>query len=236
MFVQCTLHRIERTVNSAGWVFATWTNLGHGGSMPGTKASESERRDQIIAAAYKVAAREGLDGTTILQVAAEANLSPGLVMFHFKTKRRLLIALLNWLVATTTVLHVGEDIARLASPHEQLVAVLRQEMQRLSSEPLRIRLMFDYFTAGIREVDVRETMRAEFDRYRQAFRSITAAVLQADPERFPGVTPEGLAAVSVSFIKGCAVQSMIDPDFDIGQYLAAAEGLMAQFGTPVSVI
>lgn len=202
--------------------------------MPGTKASESERRDQIISAAYKVAAREGLDGTTILQVAAEANLSPGLVMFHFKTKRRLLIALLDWLVATTTVLHVSEDIEQIASPHEQLVAVLRQEMQRLSSEPLRIRLMFDYFTAGIREADVRETMRAEFDRYREAFRPITAAVLQADPERFPGVTPEGLAAVSVSFIKGCAVQSMLDPAFDIAQYLAAAEGLMAQFGAPVS--
>jgi TetR/AcrR family transcriptional regulator, transcriptional repressor of bet genes len=202
--------------------------------MPGTKAPEGERRDQIIAAAYRVAAREGLDGTTILQVAAEANLSPGLVIFHFKTKRRLLLELVQWLVATTTVLHVDADVASLPSPHDQLIAVLRQEMQRLSSEPLRIRLMFDYFTAGIRDAEVRDIMRVEFDRYREAFRSITAAVLEAEPERFPGVTPEGLAAVSVSFIKGCAVQSMLDPDFDIAQYLAAAEGLMAQFSAPGS--
>lgn len=203
--------------------------------MPGTKAPEAARRDQIIGAAYVVAAREGLDGTTILQVAIEANLSPGLVMFHFKTKHQLLMALLKWLVASTTVLRVDDDIRRLPTPHEQLVAVLRQEMQRLSSEPHRIRLMFDYFTAGIRDAEVRETMRVEFERYREAFRSITAAVLQAEPERFPGVTPEGLAAVSVSFIKGCAVQSMIDPQFDINQYLAAAEGLMAQFGVPSGV-
>lgn len=201
--------------------------------MPGMKAPEAERRDQIIAAAYIVAAREGLDGTTILQVAAEANLSPGLVMFHFKTKHKLLMALMKWLVVTTTVLRVDEDIARLASPHEQLIAILRQEMHRLSREPLRIRLMFDYFTAGIRDAEVRETMQAEFERYREAFRSITAAVLKAEPERFPGVTPEGLAAVSVSFIKGCAVQSMIDPSFDIDQYLTAAEGLMAPLAIPV---
>ncbi len=203
--------------------------------MPGIKAPESERRGQIIAAAYTVAAREGLDGTTILQVAAEANLSPGLVIFHFKTKHRLLLELVKWLVATTTVLHIGDDITRLASPHDQLIAVLRQEMQRLSSEPLRIRLMFDYFTAGIRDAEIRDTMRLEFERYRLAFRGITEAVLRAEPERFPGITPDGLAAVSVSFIKGCAVQSMIDPDFNINQYLAAAEGLMAQVGTSASV-
>jgi TetR/AcrR family transcriptional regulator, transcriptional repressor of bet genes len=203
--------------------------------MPGLKAPEAERRQQIIAAAYAVAANEGLDGTTVIQVAAAANLSPGLVMFYFKSKRQLLLALLSWLVATTTDVRVGEEIQRLSSPHDQLVALLRQEMQRLSSEPLRMRLMFDYWTAGIRDREVRETLRVEFDRYREAFRPVAKAVLQAEPERFVGVTPEGLAAVSVSFIKGCAVQSMIDPErFDITQYLAAAEGLMAQFGSTVA--
>jgi AcrR family transcriptional regulator len=199
--------------------------------MPGTKAPEAARREQILAAAYEVAAREGLDGTTILQVAAAAGLSPGLVMFHFKTKRQLLLSLLDRLLATTTVLHVGEDIARLSSPHDRLIALLRQEMHRLSREPLRIRLTFDYWTAGIRDAEIRARLRAEFARYREAFRPLASAVLQAEPERFVGVTPDGLAAVAVSFIKGCAVQSMIDPEhFDISQYLAAAEGLMAQFG------
>lgn len=202
--------------------------------MPGSKAPESQRREEIIAAAYAVAAREGLDGFTITQVAAQANLSPGLVIFHFKTKRMLLLDLLKWLVATTTVLRVDPLISTLASPHDQLIAVLRQEMQRLSNEPHRIRLMFDYFTAGVRDAEVRETLRGEFERYRMAFRPITAAVISAEPERFPGVTADSLAAVSVSFIKGCAVQSMIDADFNIEQYLAAAETLLSQVHPSVS--
>jgi hypothetical protein len=41
------------------------------------------------------------------------------------------------------------------------------------------------------------------------------------------VTPEGLATLAVSVIKGCAVQAMIDPEgFDIGQYLVAARSLV----------
>jgi TetR/AcrR family transcriptional regulator, transcriptional repressor of bet genes len=202
--------------------------------MPGTKAPEGARREQILAAAYEVAAREGLDGTTIIQVAAAAGLSPGLVMFHFKSKRQLLLALLAWLLATTTVLQVGDDIRALASPHDQLIALLRQEMHRLSREPLRIRLTFDYWSAGIRDPEISARLRAEFARYREAFRPLATAVLRAEPERFAGVTPDGLAAVAVSFVKGCAVQSMIDPEgFDIRQYLAAAEGMLAQFGAPV---
>jgi AcrR family transcriptional regulator len=201
--------------------------------MPGTKAPEAARREQILAAAYQVAAQEGLEGTTIIQIAAAADLSPGLVLFHFKSKRLLLLALLDWLLSSTTVLHETEGIERLASPLDRLTAMLRQEMLRLSSEPLRIRLTFDYWSAGIRDEVVRAKLCAEFARYRAAFRPLAAAVLSDDPKRFAGVTPEGLAAVVVSFIKGCAVQSMIDPEhFDIDQYLAAAEGLLAQFGPP----
>jgi TetR/AcrR family transcriptional repressor of bet genes len=201
--------------------------------MPGTKAPERARREQILAAAFVVAAREGLEGTTILLVAAAATLSPGSILFHFKSKRQLLLALLDWLLSTTTVLQVGEDIAGLTAPFDRLIALLRQEMHRLSREPLRIRLTFDYWSACIRDPEINTRMREEFARYRAAFRPLAAAVLRADPERFAGVTPDGLAAVAVSFIKGCAVQSMIDPEhFDIGQYLAAAEGLMAQFDAP----
>lgn len=202
--------------------------------MPGTRAPEAARREQMLVAAYQVAAREGLEGTTIMQVAEAANLSAGLVIFHFKSKRQLLLALLDRLLATTTVLQVGEDIAGLRSPRDRLIALLRQEMHRLASEPLRIRVMFDFWSLGIRDEPCRDKLRAEFDRYREAFHPLAVAVLQEEPERFMGVTASGLAAVAVSFIKGCAVQSMIDPDFDITEYLAAAEGLLAQLGEPVA--
>jgi AcrR family transcriptional regulator len=197
--------------------------------MPGSKAPEEERRQQILAAAYQVAANQGLSDTTILQVAAAAGVSPGLVIFHFKSRRQLLLALLEELLATTTVLRADVSPAESPTPETRLLAVLRQEIQRLTSEPLRIRLTFDFWMAGVRDAATRKRMKAEFARYREAFRPLAQAVLQADPDRFPGVTADGLAGLSVSLIKGCAVQSLIDPEhFDVNEYFTAAAGLLAE--------
>lgn len=201
--------------------------------MPGTKAPEAERKEQILAAAFDVAANEGLEGMTILQVGRTARLSPGLVMFHFKSKRALVLAVLDHLLETTTVLRVPPEIAAITSPAERWIALLRHEMQRFSSEPLRVRLTFDFWAAGIRDQEVGEKLRAEFARYRKAFLPLAASVIKAMPERFAGASAKGLAAVGVSMIKGCAVQAMIDPErFDINAYLIAVEGLLWSMGAP----
>lgn len=197
--------------------------------MPGPKASEEARRKQILRAAYDVASRKGLAGLTVRHVAAKADLSTGLVLFHFKSKEHLVIALLDYVLETTTVLHLTEDIASIPSPLDRLLALLVREMNRLSAEPRRIRLFFDFWAQGFTHPLIRVRMQAEIDRYREAFRPMAAEVLAAEPDRFSHVTAEGLAAVAVGFIKGCAVQSMIDPkNFDFDEYLSAMQGLVGQ--------
>ena len=69
--------------------------------MPGHKATEATRREQILKAAYEVALRRGIDGLTVRAVAARARLSHGLVLFHFKRKDQLGLALLDRVLATT---------------------------------------------------------------------------------------------------------------------------------------
>ena len=197
--------------------------------MPGRKASEEARRTQILKAGYELASRKGLDALTVRLVAHRAKLSTGLVLFHFKTKDQLIIALLDYVLQTTTALHVTEDITGIPVPLDRLLALLRREMNRMASEPRLIRLFFDFWAKGFSNPPIRTRMQRELDRYREAFRPIAHEVLRAEPERFAGVTPDGLSAVAVSFIKGCAVQSMIDPDnFDIEEYLAATNGLLGQ--------
>ena len=197
--------------------------------MPGQKASEEARRMQILKAAYELASRKGVDALTVRLVAQRAKLSPGLVLFHFGTKDQLIIALLDYMLETNSVLHVTEDITSIPVPLDRLLALLRREMNRMASEPRLIRLFFDFWAKGFSHPLIRTKMQAELDRYREAFRPIAHEVLRAEPERFAGVTPEGLSAVAVSFIKGCAVQSMIDPEnFDIDEYLAATNGLLGQ--------
>jgi hypothetical protein len=67
-----------------------------------------------------------------------------------------------------------------------------------------------------------EHQPAELERYRTAFRTITEELIRAEPATFASVSADGLAAVGVSWIQGCAIQAMNDPDhFDTEAYLVA---------------
>lgn len=153
-------------------------------------------------------------------------MSSGLVLFHFQSKDQLLLDLLDWVLATTTALKVGPAFRAIESPHARFIALLKQEMTRLAAEPSVIRVFFEFWTAGLHLPDFRSRMKPELDRYRSAFQPIAAEVIATEPERFSDVSPDALAAVAVSMIKGCAIQSLIEPSLDLDQYLAAADRLL----------
>lgn len=196
--------------------------------MPGSKAPEAVRREQILEAAYDVASRTGLQDTTIQEVAAEAGVSSGLVLFYFKSKRELLHALLDWLLASSSGEPRDRESCSGLAPAQQLFALLRREMDRLAGDRRRTRVMFDFSTAGVRDARIRAKLRIELRRLREELSPLSEALLAEDPARFAGVTAESLVALTASFIKGCAVQSLVEPDrFDAPALLRAAESLFA---------
>ena len=197
--------------------------------MAGRTAPEDVRREQILRAAFEVAAREGLRGLTVRAVAAEAEVSHALVLFYFGRKGRLVHELLDWLIANTSVLHVSEDIARFPSALDRLHALLQQEMVRVAHEPRHTRLFFEYWALGAQDLAIRVRIGEELERYRGAFREIMEELLAVAPATFAGATADGLAAVAVSWIQGCAVQATTDPEhFDTEEYLAAVRGIVGQ--------
>lgn len=203
--------------------------------MPGRKAPEATRREQILQAAYEVASRKGIDGLTVRAVAAKAKLSHGLVLFHFKRKDQLVDALLDRVLATTVTLDLSEDAPRIPRAPDRFGALLRHEVDRLSEEPRRIRLFLEYWALGTRQAAVRARIGAGLERYRAALRTACEELVRAEPARFAGVTPDGLAAVTVSVITGCAVQAAVDPGrFDRDEYLAAACGVIGRLASAAS--
>ena len=185
------------------------------------------RRGQIRAAAYELAAESGLRAITIRAVAQRAGLSTGLVLFHYGTKQHLVLGVLDWVLETTTALCQEPVVAAIEAPHERLLALLRQEMTRLAREPCRTRVFFEFWSAGLCDPVIGTRMKQELDRYRGAFRPLAEAVLAEDQDFLPSVTPDGLAAVIVSFIKGCSVQSLIEPELNLADFVNAAEGLFS---------
>ena len=178
--------------------------------MPGKKASEESRREQIVQAAFRVAMREGLEQLTIRQVAAEAGLSNGLVFFHFKSKEVLLLALLDQLLdALFETWEVPED----TPPAERLLAWLQSDLHDLSQYEQghdELKLFFSYWTLASHDPTIAERLRAAQQRSRQTLLPIVQAVIDSEPERFRHVTSEGLVSVVLAITQGSALQALLN--------------------------
>jgi AcrR family transcriptional regulator len=199
--------------------------------MRAKRKPEEARREEILQAAFEVAVRDGIGGLTVRAVAAEAGISHALVLFHFGRKERLVHELLSWVIDSTSVLHISEDVARFPHARDRLHALMHQEMLRLAEQPEHTRLFLEYWALGARHPTIQTPISAELERYRSAFRTIMEELLLAEPAGFTDATADGLAAVAVSWIHGCAVQAMIDPDhFDIDEYLAAVRAMIGRLG------
>lgn len=197
--------------------------------MPGAKAPEEERREQILEAARRVAGMQTLREMTIRRVAEAAGLSNGLVLFHFKTKELLLMALLDRLLEQTLgEITRGLEEAAGPVPREVFRRFLVREIERLQHERERVELFFDFWVMGTRHPEIRSRVRESLKRYRALIREVTGALLAREPEAFGGMSPEGMAAVAVSLIEGCALQAVIDPaGFDVERYLENVDALLA---------
>lgn len=197
--------------------------------MPGRKAPEVARREQILSAAFRVAIRQRLAGLGIRDVAREAGLSTGLVHFHFKTKDALIAGLLDWLLENTSVLRPETQPHDARSAQAALCGLVRAEAQRLSADRLRSELFFDFWVAGTHTARLRAQMRRALAKYRLEFRALAAAWIAALGSRCSHATADGVAAAAVSFVQGCAIQAVIDPTgFDLKATLSVLDAIAAQ--------
>ena len=195
--------------------------------MPGAKATEATRREEILRAAYEVALRRGIDGLTLRAVAARARLSHGSVLFHFKRKDQLGLALLDRVLATTLPPGILDVVETLPDPRERLLALLRQEMARLTAEPRPVRLLLEYWSRGAHNAMIRKKLLAALEAYRAGFARVAEEALRGKAGHRVAGTPAGVAATAVSLILGYPVQVMIDSgQLDEAEYLASVQGIL----------
>ena len=201
--------------------------------MPGAKATEATRREEILRAAYQVALKRGIDGLTLRAVAARARLSHGSVLFHFKRKDQLGLALLDRVLDTTLPPGILDVVETLPDGHERLLALFRQEMARLAAEPRPVRLLLEYWSRGAHNTMIRKKILAALETYRSGFARVAEEALRGQADRRRRGTPAGVAAAAVSLILGYTVQVMIDAgQVDEAAYLASVQGILG--GPPSS--
>lgn len=166
--------------------------------MPGQKASEQERRQQILAAAFRVAVREGIDKMTMRDVAAEAGLSSGLMFFHFETREALLLAMLDDLCAWLAPPDIPTGLSRKAA-----IKRVENHLTLIGDDRARIELFLQYWVLGGRQPEVRARLRAAMARFRASF-------VPAEQTSNGGISAETFATLMTTFIVGSTLQALLD--------------------------
>lgn len=160
---------------------------------------EAERREQLLAACFAVARRDGLDAVTARGVAVEAGTSPGLVFFHFGSKDALLAAMMSALLDAALDAEVTPELAPLP-PRERLRAMVRTELEGIPEQREPVELLLAAWFVGR---DLRGLIVEALDRYRSVFVPVCAEVAGDDGE--------ALASVVVALVQGAAFTAVRDP-------------------------
>ena len=83
----------------------------------------SAREEELIRSAYRVIARQGGHRLSLQDIASEAGVSKGLVLYHFKSKERLFLMTMRWALARTAR-RIRERIAGITDPRQVLTALV----------------------------------------------------------------------------------------------------------------
>jgi TetR/AcrR family transcriptional regulator, transcriptional repressor of bet genes len=88
----------------------------------GQRQQPAERRQRLIEATERALAKHGAGGVSVRAIAAEADVSPGLVTHHFEGVEPLMAATLESMLTTFTAEFEAAVAAAGSNPHDRLLA------------------------------------------------------------------------------------------------------------------
>jgi AcrR family transcriptional regulator len=131
-----------------------------------TRSKAGDRRATMIRAAYKVMARDGVHRVPLQQIATEAGVSKGLLIYHFQTKDGLVLAALEWVLEATE----GRIRRRLAESKDPARAI-SDVIDAIWVNPEANRDFFRFYLDGVEH----QARSPEFDEFADKGRSIMNA-------------------------------------------------------------
>jgi AcrR family transcriptional regulator len=165
-----------------------------------------DRHHEILEAAARVITERGLAETRISDVAQAAGVSPGLILYYFESKDRLLSEALTF-ANDQFYLRMSREIRRLPSARDQLRRLVDLSVPGYLPEYGRLdewALWIEVWVRALRDPQMARDREILDQRWRQSIADIIRAG-QGTGEFAPG-DPEELAVRIGSLIDGLAIQ------------------------------
>jgi AcrR family transcriptional regulator len=178
-----------------------------------------EKAQRIIDAMRTSVGERGAAGSTFEHVAREAGVSRGLLHYYFGTKERLLVEVVRR-DAEIRIGRLDEPLAKAATVDDVLDVLVADLIDAIENEPEFFLLLFELFSAGRRNPDIRRELGQLFVRTRDH----VAEILKAkESEGVLKLRYDAEAVTSFLFAvgDGFALQALSEPERDHSGALAA---------------
>jgi AcrR family transcriptional regulator len=166
------------------------------------------RRDEVLAATWRVIARHGLAGTTVRKIAREAGYSPGVLAHYFSDKQDILgsALVLSHRRVVERMDRRAAGLAGLAALRVVMLEALPLDGQRLLEAEIEV----SFWGRALGSPDLATLQNAEFDRLWSRLRSLLLDA-QNLRELATGTDLEEATHRLVALIDGLSVEAVLYP-------------------------
>lgn len=178
-----------------------------------TRELSGERAQRIVDAMREAVAARGISGATFEHVAREAGVSRGLLHYYFATKERLLVEVVRR-DSEIRVSRLDAPLAAATSAEDVLDVLVSSLLDLIENEPGFFALLFELFTAGRRNPEIRREVAELFRKTRER---VAASLEQKDAEGVIALRfgAEPTVAYLFAIADGIAVQALSDDELDL---------------------
>lgn len=188
--------------------------------------TDADKRERIIAAAYRVLSEKGYDKASTKEIAKTAGVAQGLVNYYFASKDRLFAEVFRRetrkYCESFLPLLDGEGKSPLTP--EGIARLLDIPKSGALREPEWFRLRYELFAIGLRNENAAETLKETLDAKRKYITDSIAAF-----SGFPEEQSETIASILYAVIEGLGLQKVADPGFRYDEAYAMLTEMMVAY-------
>ena len=186
-----------------------------------------EKRRDILEAARRCFARDGLRGASMSSICAEAAISPGHLYHYFDGKDAIVRAI------TQTVLEkVAEDFGATMESSDALAALMSQAMRDKAKEDAGGHvLVLDMLADADRNPELAAILQ-DHSAHMQAMLADVLRKGQARRRIDPGLDPAAAAAILIALVDGVRMMGVRHPRLDRARAIETLHVMILRFLTP----
>ncbi|KAB2335736.1 TetR/AcrR family transcriptional regulator [Bacillus mesophilum] len=165
---------------------------------------QNDKRSRLIKAAYKIFSQKGFYNSSIKDIAAEAEITPGLVHYYFKNKEELLFSVQE---------SIQTEYQKQYDDKQMNVDVALKEIQsRVGADPDWYRFRYELYSLGLKKEEYKEEVSTILESGRRSLAQPLEDLYIMNKSK-----SEGLSSILLACFDGLAYQKLIDESFDLDE-------------------